>query len=201
MNTLQNVPPRTRLIRRALVASAPLMAALVLTAAQSASALAAGRTSVDASSRATPCHRGHRRRRHDLASPQRRPPQAGGGRHQRPAASKEFDLDTFESIEAFGGAGNDTFVIDEAYGVFTDTKKTTLDGEAGDDTLVGGSGSERLVGAGGDDLVVDGGSADETSGGAATTCSWGAARATSRMAVRATTSSSRPSSRRAPTAS
>jgi len=83
-----------------------------------------------------------------------------------PSSGGDFSLDRFESIEVSGGTGDDVINIDETNGVFTNTKKTTLDGEDGNDIIVGGSGPERLVGAGGDDTIFAGRDAVTVSGGA-----------------------------------
>jgi Ca2+-binding RTX toxin-like protein len=61
-------------------------------------------------------------------------------------------------VEARGGA--DLVRVDEAGGVFTDAEATTVDGGAGPDTLLGGSGAERFRAGRGDDLVDGGGGND-----------------------------------------
>jgi Ca2+-binding RTX toxin-like protein len=82
-----------------------------------------------------------------------------------PSANAQFALSRFDTIEVSGGRGDDVITIDETNGSFTASKKTTLDGEEGDDTLVGGSGNERLVGGPGDDTLVAGGDGTKSSGG------------------------------------
>jgi Ca2+-binding RTX toxin-like protein len=71
------------------------------------------------------------------------------------SADFEIARDRFERIVVKAGGGNDTVRIDETNGVFTTTTPTTIDGQRGDDTLLGGSGNETLVGGDGAD-VVDG---------------------------------------------
>jgi len=76
------------------------------------------------------------------------------------SADHTFDLSTFDAIDVKAGNGNDTVRIDQANGTFTTTKATRIDGENGDDTLIGGSGNEVFVGGGGNDLVDGNGGAD-----------------------------------------
>ena len=74
-----------------------------------------------------------------------------------PTAKKSEDLSfkrsRFDSIVVDAGGGDDTVKIDESNGAFTDTEATTLNGEGGDDTLLGGSFAETLSGGAGDDTV------------------------------------------------
>ena len=77
------------------------------------------------------------------------------------SADRSFDLNTFGAIDVEAGNGNDTVRIDQANGVFTTTEATRIDGQNGDDTLIGGSGNEVLVGGRGDD-VVDGNAGADT---------------------------------------
>jgi hypothetical protein len=76
------------------------------------------------------------------------------------SADSTFDLDTFDAIDVKAGSGNDTVLIDQVNGAFTTTKATRIDGQNGDDTLIGGSGNEVLVGGRGDDFVDGNGGAD-----------------------------------------
>lgn len=62
-----------------------------------------------------------------------------------------FPRDEFDKIVVRGRFGNDLVRIDEANGVFTDTEITTLDGDAGNDELLGGSGAETFRGEAGSD--------------------------------------------------
>jgi len=73
------------------------------------------------------------------------------------SADASFDLNTFRAIDVEAGNGNDTVRID---GTFTTTKATRIDGQNGDDTLIGGSGDEVLVGGRGDDFIDGNGGAD-----------------------------------------
>jgi Ca2+-binding RTX toxin-like protein len=73
------------------------------------------------------------------------------------SADDSFDLSTFHAIDVEAGNGNDTVRID---GTFTTTKATRIDGQNGDDTLIGGSGNEVLVGGRGDDVIDGNGGAD-----------------------------------------
>src|SRR5262245_49974086 len=55
------------------------------------------------------------------------------------------------TVDAKGG--DDSVLIDDSNGSFTDSIPTTLDGEGGDDTLAGGGGAETLLGRGGRDTI------------------------------------------------
>jgi hypothetical protein len=77
------------------------------------------------------------------------------------SAERSFDLNTFDAIDVEAGNGNDTVRIDQTNGIFTTTKATRIDGQNGDDTLIGGSGDETLVGGRGDD-VIDGNAGADT---------------------------------------
>jgi Ca2+-binding RTX toxin-like protein len=72
-----------------------------------------------------------------------------------------FKRSSFDTIVVNAGTGDDTVAIDEANGAFTDTEATTLNGEAGNDTLRGGSFTERLLGGDGNDFV-DGNRGNDT---------------------------------------
>ena len=76
------------------------------------------------------------------------------------SADRTFDLAHSTRIDVEAGNGNDTVRIDQVNGTFTDTIKTRIDGQNGDDTLIGGSGNEVLVGGRGDDVVDGNGGAD-----------------------------------------
>jgi Ca2+-binding RTX toxin-like protein len=76
------------------------------------------------------------------------------------AADYSFALATFEAIDIQAGNGDDTVRIDQVNGAFTTTKPTRINGENGDDTLIGGSGAEVFIGGNGDDLVDGNGGAD-----------------------------------------
>jgi len=76
------------------------------------------------------------------------------------SADRTFDLGTFGAIDVEAGNGDDTVRIDQVNGAFTTTKSTRIDGQNGDDTLIGGSGAETLVGGRGNDLVDGNGGVD-----------------------------------------
>jgi len=76
------------------------------------------------------------------------------------SADQTFDLSTFRAIDVEAGNGNDIVRIDEVNGAFTTTKPTRIDGENGNDTLLGGSGAEVFYGGRGDDVVDGNGGAD-----------------------------------------
>ena len=65
-----------------------------------------------------------------------------------------------ERIVVNAGDGNDQVRIDESNGAFTTTTPTQINGEAGDDTLLGGSGAEEVNGGDGNDLVDGNGGGD-----------------------------------------
>ena len=77
------------------------------------------------------------------------------------SANARFDRNRFDTIEVEAGFGDDSVRIDEVNGVFTDTEATTLSGEFGDDSLVGGSGPEVFRGGFGEDRA-DGNRGDDT---------------------------------------
>jgi Ca2+-binding RTX toxin-like protein len=66
----------------------------------------------------------------------------------------------FNRIIVNAGAGNDLVRIDDSNGAFTTTTPTQINGQAGDDTLLGGSGAEALNGGDGNDIVDGNGGAD-----------------------------------------
>ena len=76
------------------------------------------------------------------------------------SADRTFDIATLRAIDVEAGNGNDTVRIDQVNGAFTTRLATRIDGENGDDTLIGGSGNEILVGGRGDDFVDGNGGAD-----------------------------------------
>jgi Ca2+-binding RTX toxin-like protein len=53
--------------------------------------------------------------------------------------TSSFKRDKFTAIVVDAGNGDDVLTIDETHGAFTDTETTTLNGEKGNDTLLGGS--------------------------------------------------------------
>jgi Ca2+-binding RTX toxin-like protein len=66
-----------------------------------------------------------------------------------------FDRATFTAISVAAGGGNDTVRIDTANGAFDD-EATTIDGQDGDDVLLGGPGAETFFGGRGNDRVAPG---------------------------------------------
>jgi len=69
------------------------------------------------------------------------------------SADFSFKRKHIRRIAVDARAGDDLVRIDEANGVFTDTIPTTFGGGAGNDTLSGGSGAERLLGGDGNDTI------------------------------------------------
>jgi Ca2+-binding RTX toxin-like protein len=63
-----------------------------------------------------------------------------------------FDRGTFTAIDVAAGGGDDTLRIDQSGGLFTD-EAVTLDGGAGNDTLIDGDGNDTLVGGNGSDTL------------------------------------------------
>jgi hypothetical protein len=76
-----------------------------------------------------------------------------------------IDRSRFGSIRVDGNDGNDAIVVDESFGTFTATTPTTIDGGAGNDTLIGDTGPVRLAGGAGNDLLLGGDAVDELFGG------------------------------------
>jgi Ca2+-binding RTX toxin-like protein len=72
----------------------------------------------------------------------------------------DFRRKPFDAIDVRAGDGDDVLTVDESNGAFTDVEATTLEGEAGNDTLVGGSFRETLLGGDGND-AVDGNRGDD----------------------------------------
>jgi hypothetical protein len=76
-----------------------------------------------------------------------------------------IDRSRFGSILVQANAGDDAVVVDESFGAFTAATPTTIDGGAGDDTLIGDTGPVRLVGGAGNDQLLGGDAVDELFGG------------------------------------
>jgi Ca2+-binding RTX toxin-like protein len=76
--------------------------------------------------------------------------------------SADFQVarDRFDSIAVEAGDGDNNVRVDDSNGPFTDTTPTTIDGEGGNDSLVGGTGAETIKGGSGDDSVDAGKGAD-----------------------------------------
>jgi Ca2+-binding RTX toxin-like protein len=71
-----------------------------------------------------------------------------------------FDRATFTAVNVQGGGGDDSIRIDQLNGRFIEDA-VTLDGGAGNDTLIGGDGDDVLIGGTGND-VVDGNRGNDT---------------------------------------
>jgi Ca2+-binding RTX toxin-like protein len=71
----------------------------------------------------------------------------------------------FTQIAVDGQGGNDTILVSEVNGVFTDTEATSLAGGLGNDTITGGAGVQILSGGGDDDTLIGLGGADSFDGG------------------------------------
>ncbi len=67
-------------------------------------------------------------------------------------ADFSFDRNTFTAIDVTADGGDDEVRIDQGGGAFTD-EAITINGGAGQDTLIGGSGAETFIGGAGDDFV------------------------------------------------
>jgi hypothetical protein len=76
------------------------------------------------------------------------------------SADFSFDRAAFDRIVVNAGGGNDRVRIDETNGVFTDTEETSINGQGGNDTLLGGSGIELFLGGSQNDRVDGNGGAD-----------------------------------------
>jgi hypothetical protein len=76
------------------------------------------------------------------------------------SANIVVDRDDFDTIVVRAGGGHDRVRIDETNGAFTDAEDTTMNGEAGNDTLLGGSFPELFRGGSENDRV-DGNAGDD----------------------------------------
>ena len=76
------------------------------------------------------------------------------------SADLSFDRAAFNTIVVNAGDGNDRVRIDDANGVFTDTETTTINGQDGRDTLLGGAGAEAFIGGAQNDVVDGNGGGD-----------------------------------------
>jgi Ca2+-binding RTX toxin-like protein len=70
-----------------------------------------------------------------------------------------FDRSTFTAINVQAGGGNDDVRLDHSFGSFA-ADKVTIDGGAGNDTLIGSDGDDVLIGGSGNDSVNGGGGSD-----------------------------------------
>ena len=95
-------------------------------------------------------------------------PGENGGRPTVTTTRSSFDRDDVESIVANLGAGNDSAIVNDGFSFFRggDPIPATLNGEAGNDFLVGGRGDDTISGGDGRDTLHAGGGDDTVSGGA-----------------------------------
>ena len=70
-----------------------------------------------------------------------------------------FDRSTFTAINVQAGGGDDEVRVDDSFGSFADDA-LTIDGGAGNDTLIGGDGNDILIGGAGNDTVIGGRGSD-----------------------------------------
>ena len=70
-----------------------------------------------------------------------------------------FDRSTFTAINVQAAGGKDEVRVDDSFGSFADDA-LTIDGGAGNDTLIGGDGNELLIGGAGNDTVTGGRGSD-----------------------------------------
>jgi Ca2+-binding RTX toxin-like protein len=70
-----------------------------------------------------------------------------------------FDRSTFTAINVQAGGGDDEVRVDDSFGSFADDT-LTIDGGAGNDTLIGGDGNDVLIGGAGNDTVIGGRGSD-----------------------------------------
>ena len=84
------------------------------------------------------------------------------------SADFTFLRSTFTKIVVNAGAGADRLKIDEGNGVFTNTEATTLNGQAGNDVVLGGSSHEVLRGGTENDTVDGNAGVDDVGLGAGT---------------------------------
>ncbi len=70
-----------------------------------------------------------------------------------------FDRSTFTAINVQAGGGNDEVRVDDSFGSVA-IDALTIDGGAGNDTLIGGDGDDMLIGGPGNDAVIGGRGSD-----------------------------------------
>src|SRR4051812_28029436 len=76
-----------------------------------------------------------------------------------------FDRTTFTAIDVLADGGDDEIRVDQSGGTFTD-ETVTMNGGAGDDTLIGGAGADVMLGGAGEDFADGNIGADKASLGA-----------------------------------
>jgi Ca2+-binding RTX toxin-like protein len=81
-------------------------------------------------------------------------------------ADLAFKRNRFDKVDVRAGAGTDSLRIDQSNGLFTDTEQTSLNGEAGNDTILGGSAAETLIGGLDNDWIDGNPGADTIQAGA-----------------------------------
>jgi Ca2+-binding RTX toxin-like protein len=82
------------------------------------------------------------------------------------SADFSFQRNEIVKIAVDARPGDDLVRIDDSNGPFTDSIPTTLDADAGNDTINGGSGAEALLGGDGNDAIDGNGGADTAPMGA-----------------------------------
>jgi Ca2+-binding RTX toxin-like protein len=90
---------------------------------------------------------------------------AGWGVRLNTDADADLTLGNIEELSLRGGNGNDTHVIEATTGAAGGPTTIELEGEIGNDTLIGGPGDESLFGGDGTDRLQPNGGAHVLSGG------------------------------------
>jgi hypothetical protein len=67
--------------------------------------------------------------------------------------SKRVNRDLFTKIEVRAGEGNDRVEMDDTFDAFGHQEQTTIEGEGGDDVLIGAGGAQQIRGGEGDDTL------------------------------------------------
>jgi Ca2+-binding RTX toxin-like protein len=76
------------------------------------------------------------------------------------SADFSFNRNRFNRISILGGGGNDSLRVNERNGQFTNRERTSYNGGAGGDGMVGGRGRETFTGGGGNDTADGNGGRD-----------------------------------------
>ena len=96
-------------------------------------------------------------------------PGENGGRPTVTTTRNSYARDEVDSIVANLGAGNDSIIVNDGFSFFRrggDPIPATLNGEAGNDFIIGGRGNDTISGGDGRDVLHAGGGNDTASGGA-----------------------------------
>lgn len=93
---------------------------------------------------------------------------AGWGVRLNADADADLTLGNIEELSIRGGNGNDTLVVEATTGTAGGPSTIELEGEIGNDTLIGGAGDESLFGGDGTDRLQPNGGAHVLSGGTGT---------------------------------